>query len=225
MDTLLIIFAKEPLPGQVKTRLCPPLTSEEAAELYQCFLADVLEEMQRLRGAALALAYTPIGARAFFQELAPPGVRLVPQSGPGLGERLTAACHWGRSQGFGAVMVRNSDSPDLPGELVMQARDLLQNGPAQVVLGPAPDGGYYLVGLTVPPGRLFQGISWSTATVLADTLAQVRRLGLSAELLPPWADIDSFADLQRFGERLLEPGRPGWRSHRKARELLGLTLT
>lgn len=81
------------------------------------------------------------------------------------------------------------------------------------------------MGLTVPPEDLFQGIAWSTATVLADTLARVRRLGLSAELLPPWADIDSFADLQRFRDRAVEPGWPGWRSHRQARELLDLTLT
>ena len=225
MDTLLIIFAKEPVPGQVKTRLCPPLNPEEAAELYRCFLADVLEEMQRLSDVALALAYTPVDARPFFQELVPPEVRLVPQSGADLGERLSAACHWALSSGFRAVMIRNSDSPDLPGELVRQAGDLLRTGQTQVVLGPAPDGGYYLVGLAVPPGNLFQGIAWSTATVLDETLSRIRGRGLALHLLPPWADIDGFSDLQRFAERSLVPGQPGWRSHRQARELLKITST
>ncbi len=225
MDTLLIIFAKEPVPGQVKTRLIPPLRPEEATELYQCFLADVLEEMQRLTGLTLALAYTPVDARPFFQELVPPEVRLVAQTGSDLGERLSAACHWALSSGFRAVMIRNSDSPDLPGELVIQAGDLLRTGQAQVVLGPAPDGGFYLVGLAVPPGELFQGIAWSTTTVLDETLARVRGRGLSVHLLSPWADIDVVSDLQRFAEGSLLPGQPGWRSHRQARELLMLTLT
>lgn len=222
MDTLLIIFAKEPVPGQVKTRLVPPLSPEEAAELYQCFLLDVLEEMQRLTDVALALAYTPVDARPFFQELVSPQMRLVPQTGSDLGERLSAACHWALSSGFRAVMIRNSDSPDLPRELVMQAGELLRNDQAQVVLGPAPDGGYYLVGLTVPPGDFFQGIAWSTDTVLDETLDRVRGRGLSVHLLPPWIDIDSFLDLQRFAQRSLLPGQPGWRSYRKARELLKL---
>jgi len=220
MDALLIIFAKEPRPGQVKTRLCPPLSPEEAAALYQCFLLDVLEEMQSLTGVELALAYTPAEARDFFQKLGPPEIRLTPQTGGDLGERLTAACHGALAAGYSAVMVRNSDSPDLPGKLVLEARDLLLGGQSQVVLGPNPDGGYYLVGLTVPPGNLFQGMVWSTPRVLAETLARVRRLGLTVGILPSWADIDTLADLKGFLQRAPKPGQPGWRSWHKGAELL-----
>ena len=85
MTTLSIIFAKEPVPGQVKTRLSPPLRPEDACRLYHCFIEDILEGMTRLPGMELALAYAPAGARDFFRHLAPAPVRLVPQEGPDLG--------------------------------------------------------------------------------------------------------------------------------------------
>src|SRR4030042_7141246 len=179
MRTLLVIFAKEPAIGQVKTRLCPPLSREAAAQLYHCFLEDILEEMARVPGISLALAYTPDEAFGHFQKLAPPGVHLVAQTGAGLGERLTQAFAWGFSAGFDAVLVRNSDSPDLPGYLVTEAQAVLARGEAQVVLGPSPDGGYNLVGLRSPKPELFQGVAWSTPQVLADTLSQARALSLA----------------------------------------------
>lgn len=217
---LLIIFVKEPLPGQVKTRLCPPLSGEAAARLYQCFLEDILEEMGQLEGISLALACSPAGAMDFFRKLAPTGVLLFPQEGAGLGERLTRAFDRGFAEGFVTVLVRNSDSPDLPREVVVAGRQALETGGADLVLGPSPDGGYYLVGLKKPRPRLFQGISWSSASVLADTLEKARSLSLAVELLPPWADIDTIADLRGFAAGPLLPGAPGRRSYLWARELL-----
>lgn len=219
-DVLLVIFAKEPVPGQVKTRLCPPLGPAAAAALYRCFVEDVLEEMCRLSELDIALAYTPPEALAFFRRLVPPRVRLTPQSGGDLGERLTHACQDALAAGYRAVLVRNSDSPDLPGELIRQAAESLSRGQVQAVLGPAPDGGYYLVGLSVPPRDLFQDIPWSTCTVLAKTRERFKERGLSLKLLPPWADIDSFNDLKRFLENAPATGGPGARSREKARRLL-----
>ncbi|MHB8067810.1 MAG: TIGR04282 family arsenosugar biosynthesis glycosyltransferase [Desulfobaccales bacterium] len=217
---MLIIFAREPCPGQVKTRLCPPLTGEAAARLYRCFLEDILEEMTRLPGVSLALAYTPDAALNFFKESTPAGVLLFPQADDNLGERLIQAFDRGWAAGFGTILVRNSDSPDLPGEMVAAAAQVLEAGQADLVLGPSPDGGYYLVGLTAPQPQLFQGMNWSTAHVLTDTLARARQLSLTVNLLPPWPDIDTIADLKSFLQRPPRPGATGRRTYLCARELL-----
>ena len=218
--TVLIIFAKEPVPGTVKTRLCPPLSPSAAARLYGQFLEDVLEEMAQVPQVTFALAYTPDAGRSFFQHLAPSGTHLIAQSGEDLGERLQQAFAWGFAQGAATVLIRNSDSPDLPGSLVLEAREVLDRGRAQAVLGPCPDGGYYLVGLTTPQPRLFQGINWSSPTVLVDTLDQAKRLGLKLHLLPSWLDIDIASDLQTFIASPKTRLEPGWRSYNLARELL-----
>ena len=217
---LLIIFAKEPVPGQVKTRLCPPLSPQAAARLYRQFLDDVLEEMARWPQLKLALAYAPDTARTFFQNLAGPGTRLTAQNGEDLGERLRQAFDWGFTRGAGTVLIRNSDSPDLPGFLVMEAAKVLRSGRAQVVLGPCPDGGYYLVGLRSPQPQLFCGITWSGPTVLADTLARASLQGLTVHLLPPWPDIDTFEDVLAFVNSPKASPTPGWRSFNLAKALL-----
>jgi rSAM/selenodomain-associated transferase 1 len=217
---VLIIFAKEPLPGEVKTRLCPPLSPQAAARLYGRFLEDVLEEMAGLPRIPVVLAYTPEAARPFFQNLASPDTHLVAQAGKDLGERLQQAFAWGFAQRAATVLIRNSDSPDLPGSLVLEAQEVLASGRAQVVLGPCPDGGYYLVGLKTPRPRLFQGINWSSPTVLADTLAQAGRLGLRVHLLPSWLDIDTAADLQAFVRTPKTRPAPGWRTYDLAKTLL-----
>jgi hypothetical protein len=217
---VLIIFAKEPALGQVKTRLCPPLSAQAAAHLYGQFLEDVLEEMGKLSGMEVALAYTPASARDFFQQLAAPGMRLTPQAGDDLGSRLRQAFDWGFAPGAGSVLIRNTDSPDLPGFVVMEAAEVLERGSAQVVLGPCPDGGYYLVGLRSPQPQLFHHISWSGPAVLAETLAQAERLGLTVHLLPLWPDIDTFEDVLAFVKSPKTKPAPGWRSYNLARNLL-----
>ncbi len=220
MAALLIIFAKEPRPGQVKTRLCPPFALGAGARLYHCFLEDILEEMARLPGISPALAYTPAAARDFFTKLTAPGILLMPQTEGDLEERLVRAFDRGFAAGFETVLVRNSDSPDLPGELVLAAKQALESGGADLALGPSPDGGYYLVGLKIPRPEIFQGMPWSTPTVLADTLARARRLSLAVHLLPPWADIDTVADLRAFLRRVPLPGAPGIRTRVYAQQLL-----
>jgi hypothetical protein len=219
MTSLLIIFAKKPAAGQVKTRLCPPLSLEAAAELYQAFLEDVLEAAGSLPGLALALAYSPEGAAPFFRVLAPPAARLFHQAGAGLGERMHRAFEWAFAAGFESVLLRGADTPDLPCEVILEGKAALETGRAQVVLGPSRDGGYYLVGLTCPQPKLFQGLAWSIPTVLEETLARARALGLAVHLLPAWGDIDTPADLEAFLARPHPPPLPGWRSHRLARDL------
>jgi len=221
MDTLLIIFAKEPVPGQVKTRLCPPLSHAVAASLYGDFLEDILEEMRQLPHIRLALAHTPAGAEWFFRRLAPKA-HLWVQAGADLGERQAGAFAWGFGLGYKVVLVRGTDSPDLPKELVLEAAEALNAKKAEIVLGPSQDGGYYLVGLTQPRPELFRGLAWSTDRVLADTLALVRELQLTAHLLPQWLDIDGYNDLLAFSRKPIMPPHPGWRTHRSIQSHLGM---
>ena len=224
MSSLCIIFAKEPVPGQVKTRLTPPFSPGETCRLYGAFLADVLEETARIPGLKCALAYDSAGAENFFRDLAP-GVPRFPQEGRDLGERLVRAFAWGWGAGFQKVLVRGSDTPSLPGGVLLQARRRLASGQAQVVLGPSPDGGYYLVGLRDPQPQLFAGIAWSSSAVLAETLSRARELSLSVHLLRCWQDIDDYEGLMAFLKRPHPSPRAGWRSDRIARELLaGIAL-
>jgi rSAM/selenodomain-associated transferase 1 len=220
MATLLIIFAKEPAPGQVKTRLIPPLDPEAAACLYRCFLTDILDEMGRLAGLCLALAYSPAGARAYFKGLVPASVNLFPQEGTDLGERMARAFDWGFQAGFSPVLLRGSDTPDLPGSVVLEGEKVLAAGTAQVALGPAFDGGYYLMGLKAPQPELFRGLAWSGPAVLQETLERARRLSLPVHLLPEWPDIDDFDGLLSFLKRPHPAPAPGWRSEALARRLI-----
>jgi uncharacterized protein len=222
MTALLIIFAKEPRPGLVKTRLSPPLSPEETSQLYHSFLQDIMEEMARVPQVRLAIAFSPPGARGFFQNLSPPGTELFPQEGADLGERMARAFARGFAAGFSPIVLRGGDVPDLPAALVSEATKVLAAGRAQVALGPAPDGGYHLIGLRRPQPSLFHGPAWSSSTVLSDTMSLARQLGLTIHLLPPWPDIDTYDDLRTFLQRDRPAPQPGWRSLRKARELLGL---
>ena len=121
MTALLLIFAKEPRPGQVKTRLSPRLSPEEAAQLYHSFLLDILEEMARVPEMRLAVAFRPLEARDFFRGLAPPGADLWAQEGADLGDRMARTLARGFAAGFRPVILRGSDVPDLPAAL-KQAR-------------------------------------------------------------------------------------------------------
>jgi uncharacterized protein len=225
MTALLIIFAKEPRPGQVKTRLSPPLSPEAAAQLCHCFIQDILDEMARVPKVRLAVAFSPPTARDFFRRLAPPGTDLFPQEGADLGERMARAFARSFAAGFGPVLLRGSDVPDLPAAVVSEARAVLAAGEAQVVLGPATDGGYHLVGLSEPQPALFRGPVWSSSTVLTDTLSLARHLGLRVHLLPPWPDIDTDDDLRAFLHRAGPAPQPGWRSREQAQRLLARLQT
>jgi rSAM/selenodomain-associated transferase 1 len=197
------------------------LSPEEAAQLYHSFLQDILEEMGRLPDVRSTLAFSPPEAQDYFQTLRPPGMDLFPQEGRDLGERMARACARGFAAGFSPVLLRGSDTPDLPAAVVSEASEVLASGQSQVVLGPASDGGYYLVGLAKPQPHLFNGPIWSTSTVLADTLQLARQSGLTVHLLPTWSDIDTPADLLSFLHRAQPAPQPGWRSRLVAIRLFG----
>jgi rSAM/selenodomain-associated transferase 1 len=197
-ENLLVIMAKEPVPGQVKTRLSPELTPQEAAALYRCFLQDSIAEMGKIDGIDRAIAYTPATARATFAALVDDRFRLFPQQEVELGQRLLTIFKEQAAQGYGAVCIMDSDSPDLPREIVGASFLLLAAGKADVVLGPCTDGGYYLLGMKYPHPELLTDIPWSSGDVLSVTMQKAQRAGLKTALLPPWSDIDTYRGLTAF---------------------------
>ncbi len=195
-DNVLIVVAKEPVPGRTKTRLCPPLSPGAAADLYRCLLVDTFALMQRLESADHSLSYTPASAHSYFARLSPNDFRLVPQRGDDLGERLSNALEQHFELGYKRVVIMNSDGPTLPLASLQEAFSGLDC--ADVTLGPGHDGGYYLIGMKQLYPELFHGIDWSTELVIPQTLAVCRRLRLSVHQLPEWYDVDVAADLERL---------------------------
>ncbi|MBN2644571.1 MAG: TIGR04282 family arsenosugar biosynthesis glycosyltransferase [Desulfuromonadaceae bacterium] len=207
---ILLIFAKQPLPGQVKTRLCPPLTPTQAALFHACSLADTLEQVSRSRRFCPVLCYS--GDAAYFQQHFPQLPRL-PQ-GPGdLGARLTAAFAAMQALGAQRVCAIGSDSPDLPLVQIESAFDVLSE--SDFVTIPALDGGYVLIGSRREPSAAFAGIAWSSEKVLAQTVARVESAGFSCRQLAAWEDVDDEAALSRLARR---PG--ALRAQRFARRCL-----
>ncbi len=190
----LIIFAKAPIPGQVKTRLCPPLTPDEAASLHGSVVLDMLE---RSRGGASMdrfVACAPSSDHVFFKILEERhGVRLLTQTGDDLGARMARAFADVFALGYRQVLVIGTDLPTLPGSAFGEAIALLATH--DLVLGPACDGGYYLIGLRTPAPELFAGIPWSTDRVLPLTQQKAATLELRTALLPVRRDIDTADDL------------------------------
>jgi rSAM/selenodomain-associated transferase 1 len=190
---VLVVFAKRPEPGQVKTRLCPPFTAEQAAAFYACMLEDVLETSAcaaRALGLEAVLAVHPPEAASTLP--APAGLRREPQRGADLGARMEDALARELAAGKRPVLLRGSDSPTLGLTTLGAALDALTG--ADLVICPDRDGGYNLVGLMRAAPGLFAH-PMSTGSVLADTLARARLGGLTHSLLPAGFDVDGAADL------------------------------
>lgn len=193
----ITIMAKAPRAGEVKTRLCPPFSTNEAAELYRCFLLDKIEQVSGLRAATPAIAYTPHEGRSFFENFAP-GFVLVPQQGPDLGARLANSFDQLFARGYAGALAIDSDTPTLPTHFLEEALDLIATPAIDLVLGPSDDGGYYLIGLRKLYRELFEEMAWSTAQVTEETLRRAEVKGLKVATLPLWFDVDTPDDLERL---------------------------
>ena len=196
-NSALLVMAKQPAPGRVKTRLCPPLRPGQAAGLYRAMLGDVLEEMSGV-GRRRFLAVHPPGAE--LPGLPTAAFERLDQRGDGLAERMVEAFAAVFEHGCAPVVMRNSDSPGLPAARVEQALDRLADPGVDVVLGPDGGGGYYLVGLNRPQPRLFTEVAMSTGSMLDATLAVADTLGLGVKLLEPALDVDRPEDLAALAE-------------------------
>lgn len=187
------ILAKEPQVGRVKTRLCPPLTSEQACDLYRTSLDETI---QRLSLLPVPLVVFYAGRRSFF-EAAYPDLALESQRGDDLGERIQGAFQALFDRGAHRAVLVGSDSPDLPLSRIAVALQVLQH--RDCVLVPAVDGGYTLVGQAqVNRPEMFNGIAWSTPEVLDQSRHAARAAKISYAELEPWDDVDDLASLQRL---------------------------
>jgi hypothetical protein len=198
MSAALAIFAKAPVAGQVKTRLCPPLTAEQAAKLYECFLLDTVARACSLTGVRVFLAITPGGTEPLFRALLSCPVNYLPQRGATLGEREANVFADLLQQGFSRIVIIGSDIPTLPPAHLHAAFACLEEPGNDVVMGPSDDGGYYLIGARALHPTLFQDIAWSTPTVCAETLTRARRAGLHVAQVPSWHDVDNADDLRKL---------------------------
>jgi len=196
-EAALIIFAKAPIPGQVKTRLCPPLAPDEAATLHGTMVLDTLERSRNLLGFDRFLACAPSKQHPFFKAIgARQGVHLLEQINGDLGRRMHQAFCSVFDSGYRSAVVVGTDLPTIHAELFRQALKGLADH--DVVLGPSVDGGYYLIGLNNPAVELFSDIPWSTDGVLTSTKDKAQSLSLSVQLLTQQRDLDTLTDLQFF---------------------------
>lgn len=183
------IVCKTPQTGQSKTRLSPPLTPQQCAELSAAFIRDVAQSMSDVAAAASYAIYTPVGSERDLLPLLPDGFRTMPQTDGDLGGRLIRMTRELFIAGHRGVVLVNADSPTLPHSILRDA--IAMTGHADnVVIAPAHDGGYTLIGLTQPHDALFTDIDWSTSEVYAQTRAQALQLRLPVVELPLWYDVD-----------------------------------
>jgi uncharacterized protein len=198
------VFVKAPIPGRVKTRLAVAIGPSGAAELYWRLGRQVVGSAAG-SGYRTTVWFTPAREGQFVREWLNGVARVAfrAQAGTTLGDRLANATASEFAEGARRVVIVGSDCPGVDRRLIQQAFTAL--GEHDVVLGPALDGGYYLIALAAPQPALFRGISWSTAAVAVQTRARARALGLSCHLLQPLRDVDTERDARGLG--LLGPGR------------------
>ena len=196
----ILLFVKYPEAGKVKTRLGVDIGMEEAAALYRQFAEDLLATVKKLH-IPLIVCYSPKEKGIDCMKWLGAGPLYYAQSEGDLGTRLENAFYYAYSKGYQDVMVLGSDAPDLPVELLQDAFDRLDH--SEVVIGPATDGGYYLLAFNRSGFFLdvFSGIPWSTDMVYVETWSKIRMAGKSCEVLEEWSDVDTTLDLEALWQR------------------------
>ena len=199
------IVCKTPGVGGGKSRLRPLLGVEPVQQLSACFLRDVaaaLDALPEALGRQLYALFSPAGSEAALRALLPHPWRLIPRQDASVGIVLQTSIAAFLADGHDSAILVNGDSPTLPTSLVEQAIAALREPGDRVVLGPALDGGYYLIGLKRSHPQLFEDIPWSTPDVLASTLRRAEAIGLPVTLLPMWYDVDEPQDFLRLQAEL-----------------------
>ena len=212
----IAVMAKAPRPGFCKTRLTPLLSPDQACDLSRAFLHDITANLfaaAREADITPVVAYAPAGDEALFDGVLAPGTHLLladgsgdmPPGVTGFGRCLLHAVRTLLADGFDSVCVLNADSPTLPTEHLVRAARLLAAPDAGAVMGPAEDGGYYLLGMRAPEHRLFADISWSTELVAGQTRERARASGIALAELESWYDVDDTAALRRLLAEVEQP--------------------
>ena len=210
-DTLqrsILLFARYPEKGRVKTRLETHLTKDQIIGLYKCFVEDILSTLRK-SGYPVTVCCLPSGREAEMKAWLGPEPAYIPQIGNDLGQRMENAfvqTFTAKTSPVDQAILLGSDLPDLDPGIVHQAFDSLSSN--DMTLGPAVDGGFYLVGFNrhAFSKEIFDGISWGTGQVFKETMKKAKQAGLKIHVLPQWQDIDTFADLELFLRQATEKG-------------------
>lgn len=194
MKRILIVFAKEPQKGKVKTRLLGHLSEVGCLKLYKELLVNTLGRVRKVKCSRKVLAYDSGNKKPVYLKKVASGFEFYKQEGADLGERMFDVFKTYTAAPSAGVVIIGSDSPCLPLAYINKAFAELSK--KDLVLGPAYDGGYYLIGLKEPCRNLFKGVKWSRGSVFTQTLQRARRLSKSTAILRPWYDIDTPQDLK-----------------------------
>ncbi len=197
---LIVIVAKAPRAGKVKTRLCPPLNHFQATELYTAFLLDTVDLALKVSGVKVKVVCPTAEDARELKNILPETVDYIVQDTPGLTGALTEGFVKGLAAGFSKVLCISSDNPTLPGQYLAEALQSLETN--ELVLGPTDDGGYYLIGAKKVYPSLLNDMIWSTETVMSETIKRADEAALQVEVLPGWYDLDTGAELERFRDEL-----------------------
>lgn len=197
-DNALILFARDPVLGKVKTRLSPFLKEDAILKLYTCFLQDSLDKIRQVKDVDHFVGVAPSNESGFFNGTSGSDIRLFVQEGKDLGDKMRRAIQDRFAEGYKRVVIIGSDSPSLPVSYITQAF----GSDKDMVLGPSTDGGYYLIGMRGKVVEVFDEVTWGTETVLRETCERLMRSGADMELLPVWYDVDNPEDLKFFKSHL-----------------------
>jgi len=196
----LVLMAKAPVPGLVKTRLVPTLSHEDASELSRSFLLDSVELAKCVPSCDIVLAYYPDDALGYFPIECSDLAESIPQGEGGLGNQMQRIFEILLEEGYHSVVIIGTDLPTLPPALIQEAFFYLDYH--SIVIGPSTDGGYYLLGLTAMIPEIFEGIDWSTSQVFGQTSERLLRQNVQPVCLHPWYDVDDRVDLDFLIARL-----------------------
>ncbi len=215
-ENAVILFARDPVLGQVKTRLSSSLDSETILKLYICFLEDSLAKIQQVGNADCFVGISPENNSGFFNGIESSGMTLFCQQGKSLGDKMRQAFIDRFAQGYNKVTIIGSDSPSLPVSYIRKAFDSEKD----LMLGPSTDGGYYLIAMKEKVSEVFDGVDWGTGKVLGETLQRVQEGGFSLELLPVWYDVDFPEDLKFLKTHLMLSAQAGLCDGGKTKSIL-----
>jgi len=199
MKKVIIIMAKVPIAGTVKTRLQPFFSAEQSAMLAECFLRDTVNKAKFLSNE-LIIAYTPIEKLDVLLAILSNEQIFIEQIGASLGDKMFHAFEFAFSQYSDAVVMIGTDSPTFPTQFITQAFEMLSESDA--VLGETTDGGFYLIGLRKLKKGIFETVEWSSPKTFEQTRRNAENLGLKLSLLPNWYDVDTPDDLKRLKKDL-----------------------
>jgi len=202
MKRAIIIMAKAPFAGTVKTRLQPFLAAAQCAELAACFLRDTINKAKSLENQSLIIAYSPAGEINYFNQFAHPKTSFVEQKGDNLGAKMFSAFEFAFAQNAGAAVMIGTDSPTFPADFIEQAFEFLETN-SDAVLGKTEDGGFYLIGLRRMNARIFDGVEWSSTKTFAQARENIMKLDWHLREVPAWYDVDEPKDLERLKREFL----------------------